>query len=90
MKYDATNNALYVEKTDGTAVNFYSTGELSAYGVGSGTGGGSGVTALSLLTDVSLTSPVSGNVLIFNGTHWVNQPQSAIVPIYRRIQQRRM
>lgn len=80
LKYDATNNALYVEKLDGTAVNFYSTGELSAYGVGSGTSGGSGVTALSALTDVSLTSPVSGNVLVYNGTHWENKPQSAIVP----------
>ena len=80
LKYDAANNALYVEKADGTAVNFYSTGELSAYGAGSGTGGGSGVTALSLLTDVSLTSPVSGNVLVYNGTHWENLPQSSIVP----------
>jgi len=69
LKYDSTNNALYVEKTDGTAVNFYSTGENSAYGVGSGTGGGSGVSALSAL-----------NVLIYNGTHWENKPQSALVP----------
>lgn len=80
LKYDATNNALYVEKADGTAVNFYATGELSAYGAGSGTGGGSGVTALSALTDVSLTTLANGNVLVYDGTHWVNLPQSSIVP----------
>ena len=81
LRYDAANNALYVEgSTAGAAVNFYATGEVSAYGVGSGTGGGTGVTALSLLADVSLASPVSGNVLVYNGTHWVNLPQSAIVP----------
>ncbi len=81
LRYDAANNALYVEgATAGAAMNFYATGEVSAYGVGSGTGGGTGVTALSLLTDVSLTAPVNGNVLVYNGTHWVNLPQSAIVP----------
>lgn len=81
LKYDAANNALYLEKADGTAVNFYSTGESSAFGAGNSTGGGgAGVTALSALTDVSMTSPVNGNVLVYNGTHWVNLPQSSIVP----------
>ena len=83
LKYDTTNNALYVEKADGSAVNFYSTGESAAYGVGSGLpsgGGGGGVSAMSLLTDVSLITPANGNVLIFNGTHWENKPQSILVP----------
>ena len=31
-----------------------------------------GATALSQLTDVSLTSPISGQVLTFNGTNWIN------------------
>jgi len=80
LRYDAANNAIYVEgATAGAAVNFYATGEVSAYGAG-GVGGGTGVTALSALTDVALTSPVSGNVLVYNGTHWVNLPQSSIVP----------
>jgi len=34
--------------------------------------GGSGVTSLSALTDVTLTSPVSGEVLAYNGIRWVN------------------
>ena len=83
LKYDAVNNAIYVEKANGDAVNFYATGESAAYGVGSGLpdgGTGGGVSALSLLSDVSLATPATGNVLIYNGTHWENKPQSAIVP----------
>lgn len=83
LKYDAVNNAIYVEKANGDAVNFYATGESAAYGVGSGLpdgGTGGGVSALSLLSDVSLATPATGNVLIFNGTHWENRPQSEIVP----------
>ena len=43
LKYDATNNAVYVEKDDGSMVNFYATGDLAAFG--STTGGGSGATS---------------------------------------------
>ena len=39
LVYDATNNALKVEKGDGTAANFYATGGVSALGFGSGSGG---------------------------------------------------
>ncbi len=35
-------------------------------------GGGGGATDLSSLTDVTITSPTSGQVLKFNGTAWVN------------------
>ena len=83
LKYDSTNNAIYVEKANGNAVNFYATGEVAGFGAGSGLpegGTGEGVTALSLLSDVSLATPTSGNVLIYNGTHWQNKPQSEIVP----------
>lgn len=34
LKYDSTNNALYVEKSDGTLCHFYATGGLSAKGFG--------------------------------------------------------
>lgn len=60
--------------------SFYSVGEVSAYGLGNGTGGEGGVTTLANLTDVSLTSPINGNVLVYNGTHWINLPQSEITP----------
>ena len=59
--------------------NAYSTGELSAYGIGSGGSSGGGG-SIATLSDVQLTNPVSGNILQFNGTHWENRPQSSIVP----------
>jgi hypothetical protein len=40
--WDATNNALYVKKSDGTACNFYSLGEITAGGAGTGSGGTGG------------------------------------------------
>ena len=42
IKWDSSNNALYVEKSDGTAIGFYSKGWVSAKGANddSGTGGG--------------------------------------------------
>ncbi len=52
----------------------YSTGELSAYGAGSGSsGGGGGVTTLAELDDVKLLSVVPGHILVYDGTHWKNQ-----------------
>lgn len=38
LTYDATNNALKVERQDGTAANLYATGALSALGMSPGTG----------------------------------------------------
>ena len=40
LVYDATNNALKVQKSDGTAGNFYATGAVSALGANTGSGGG--------------------------------------------------
>lgn len=34
LKYDTDNNAIYIEKSDGTPVNFYTTGAISMYGIG--------------------------------------------------------
>lgn len=74
LKYDATNNAVYVEKDDGSMVNFYATGEVSAFG--STTGSGSGATSLRMLDDVDLTVPLSdGMVLTYDSTknRWTNK-----------------
>jgi hypothetical protein len=60
--------------------DMYSTGEISAYGVGIDPGGGAGASALSELNDVALTVPNVGDLLLYNGTHWENKPQSAITP----------
>ena len=74
LKYDATNNAVYVEKDDGSMVNFYATGDLAAFG--STTGSGSGATSLGMLDDVDLVTPLSeGQVLTYDSikNKWTNK-----------------
>ena len=39
LSWDSTNNALKVQKADGTAANFYATGGVSALGLSGGSGG---------------------------------------------------
>ena len=60
----------------------YTDSFLSALGLNpnTGGGGGGGATALSELSDVQLSGLLTGDVLIYDGTHWVNKPQSSIVP----------
>ena len=55
---------------------------VSALGLNpnTGGGGGGGATALSELSDVQLSGLLTGDVLIYDGAHWVNRPQSSIVP----------
>ena len=70
LKYDAANNAVYVEKDDGSMVNFYATGDLAAFG--STTGG----TSLNMLDDVDLVTPLSeGQVLTYDSikNKWTNK-----------------
>lgn len=53
-----------------------SVGELTAYGLngsaGDGAGPGAGVTELRCLDDVILTDPKAGQILKYDGSHWVN------------------
>ena len=59
----------------------YSDSFVSAMGLNPNTGGGGGgATALSELNDVQLSGLLTGDVLIYDGTHWANRPQSSIVP----------
>lgn len=70
LKYDATNNAVYVEKDDGSMVNFYATGDLAAFGSTTGT------TSLGMLDDVDLVTPLSeGQVLTYDSikNKWTNK-----------------
>lgn len=74
IKWDSSNNALYVEKSDGTAIGFYSKGFISAKGANDGAGGTvSGATALSQLSDVQLGTLATNQVLSWNGSKWVNK-----------------
>ena len=59
LTYDSTNNALKVQKTDGTAANLYALGSVSALGFG----GGPTSTSISQLTITeSLNFPGSSNI----------------------------
>lgn len=72
LKWDATNNAVYVIKKDGTTpVGFYSTDWLSAKGVSmSGTQTGTPAD----LNDVEITNPVNGQALKYDAASkkWIN------------------
>lgn len=66
IKWDSTNNALYVEDNEGNAINFYSTGEVSAYGYNNSSI--ESANYLSELKDVSLTSLQGNDILIYNSS----------------------
>lgn len=72
LKWDSTNNAVYVIKKDGTTpVGFYSTDWLSAKGVSmSGVQTGT----LAYLIDVEITNPTNGQALKYDAISqkWVN------------------
>ena len=70
LEYDSTNNAIKVTNASGGIVNFYATGEVSAYGMGSES---TIVGYLDDLNDVTISNPTNGQALIFNGSQWVNQ-----------------
>lgn len=72
LKWDATNNAVYVIKKDGTTpVGFYSTDWLSAKGVSMS---GAQTGTLDSLNDVEITDPVNGQALKYDAASkkWVN------------------
>lgn len=54
---------------------------FSGFLLSGGGGGGTGATTLSGLTDVTLASPATGQVLTYNGTNWVNATPSATTVI---------
>lgn len=69
LSYDATNRALKVATSSGGIMHFYATGEVSAYGMSEG---GNEI-SLADLGDVTLSSLQAGQVLVYNGSYWVNQ-----------------
>jgi hypothetical protein len=62
--FDNTTLELYIYYDDGTTAQWV--------GIGGG-GGGGGAEVLNDLTDVVITSPDNNELLIYNGTSWVNQ-----------------
>ena len=74
LKWDSQNRAFYVEKADGSVASFYATGSVSALGFSASGGGGGGATELDDLDDVALTTPQTGQVLMYDSQtgKWYN------------------
>lgn len=87
----------FVEYTDGsgnvslrlnTRYNgIWTDGFVSAGGYSGTGGGGGGASLLSELTDVSLNSPASGNVLYYNGSAWTNRALTSLLSGYATVSQ---
>ena len=74
LRYDSANNALYVQKSDGTQCGFYATGFVSTKGANGDAGSEvAGVTKLSKLDDVAISSPVNGQALVYRNGVWKNE-----------------
>ena len=66
LSYDTVNKALKLATASGGLLNFYATGEVSAYGMGSS------VLELEDMADVQITNVTVDQVLVWNGEYWVN------------------
>ena len=75
-----TVNGAMTLKLNPKYVGLWASGWITSGGIGSGGGGGGGAAYLSELGDVSLGTLANGNILTYNGTYWVNAPQSSITP----------
>lgn len=77
LRYDSSNNALYVQKPDGSTCGFYATGFMSAKGLNSdGGSAAAGVTELAGLDDVVISNPVDGQSLVRRNGYWRNETVS--------------
>ena len=65
--FNTSNGRLYIYYNDGTSTQWV---QPTTPSYGSGSGGGA--TTIDELSDVTITSPSSGQVLKYNGTAWVN------------------
>ena len=66
LSYDTVNKALKLATASGGLLNFYATGEVSAYGMGSS------ILELEDMADVQITDVTVDQVLVWNGEYWVN------------------
>lgn len=76
IAWDATNNALYVQKADGSVCHFYSLGGVSALGVG--TGSGASISTLKVTT-LNATNVNATNEIV---TANIKPTQSGIIDLW--------
>ena len=69
MEYDSTNNALKLSKSDGTAVNMYATGGVSALGFSNGVSS-LDIASLSVTTLLSAATISVGTIQSSNGVNY--------------------
>lgn len=76
--YDSTTNTLRVQKSDGSSIGFYSTGEVSSYGVGSNNGTAYISKALSLSSTLTTASDIySGANIHLNNEFYIKCKNSS-------------
>ena len=75
---DNVNGGLHINNGGFWADTF-----ISALGLNSSGGGGGGSSTLAGLNDVNLSNPSNGQILQYNGTHWVNAnaPQTGVTSV---------
>lgn len=74
LEYDSSNNAIRVTTSSGGTVNFYATGEVSAYGFSSSSSV-TGASYLEELKDVTISNLQNGQALVYDLStdRWVNR-----------------
>lgn len=78
---DAQDPTKFAVKLKSEYTGLWADSWVAAGGIGTpGGGGGGGMTYLNDLSDVSAPNPATNDLLRWNGTAWVNVPQSEIAP----------
>ena len=74
IAWDSDNNALYVQKADGSVCHFYSLGGVSAFGVG--TGSGASINSLRVSTintdTLNVSDIIVANTISGGDTEWID------------------
>ena len=74
IAWDSDNNALYVQKADGSVCNFYALGGVSALGVGTGSGASiSSLRVSTINTDtLNVSDKIVANTISGGDTEWID------------------
>jgi len=79
---DADDPTKFSIKLKSEYTGLWAEGWIAAGGVGTGSGGGGGASALYDLVDVSVDGRKQGDLLTYNGSHWVNMERSSLLSDY--------